>query len=968
MRPQMQYGEGPGTTVLGPADVPGALRRGMVAVVACLVLVLSFGPPDAEALPSVTVECSPAPADCSRWYRSDVTVDWTVSPSTAVILAGCQDKTFTTDTPGTTEFCRARDASATVTVEQEMKVDQTAPVVTGGTPARAADVNGWYNHAVPIAFSGSDQTSGIAACTSTTYGGPDSGAASLAGTCTDNAGNVSSPFPYGLKYDETAPAVAGATPERSPNAAGWFNRPVRFDLAGTDATSGIADCPAVTYGGADSATASFTGTCRDQAGNSASRAFGLKYDSTAPTVTDARAARGADVNGWYNHPVAVTFSGADQLSGVDSCTAPTYGGPDAGATSVVGTCTDEAGNISSPFPFPLKYDGTAPTVTGGQPGRAADVDGWYNHAVSVDFNGSDPMSGVDACTSATYAGPDSGTASLSGTCRDRAGNVSRPFGYGLKYDQTAPVLSGANPGRPANAAGWFNRPVDFSIVATDATSGVAACPPVTYGGPDSATASFNGTCRDRAGNVSTRNFPLKYDSTAPNVSGATPGRPPNDAGWYNRAVSVAFHGTDQVSGIDSCTTTDYAGPDSGAASVTGTCTDDAGNVSAPLGFGLSYDATAPVATGAQPGRGADLNGWYNHPVAIAFNGSDLTSGIDSCTNTTYGGPDSNAASVSGICTDKAGNVSGGVGFGLKYDETDPTVTGARAERPPDHDDWFTKPVRFDISGTDAMSGLLECPPVTYSGPDSRDAGVTGRCQDRAGNMASRAFPLSFDATAPPLTDVRAAPGDRTVALSWNTTPDAEVVQIARTPGLGLDPATVLFRGLDVVFVDWNVENGVQYAYEVRAEDAAGNADSETVSAVPAAPPPSVAVGAIGPGPGPGPGSATSGAPAPGPGTLRRGLIAPPPGAIVRAGQPPLLRWTPVRRARYYNVQLFRGGAKILSAWPARPLYQLKKSWSFRGKRQRLAPGRYHWIVWPGFGPRSKTNYGKQIGRSAFEVR
>jgi hypothetical protein len=43
-------------------------------------------------------------------------------------------------------------------------------------------------------------------------------------------------------------------------------------------------------------------------------------------------------------------------------------------------------------------------------------------------------------------------------------------------------------------------------------------------------------------------------------------------------------------------------------------------------------------------------------------------------------------------------------------------------------------------------------------------------------------------------------------------------------------------------------------------------------------------------------------------------------------------------------------------------------WRFRGKRQRLAPGRYHWIVWPGFGPRSKTNYGKQIGRSTFQVR
>ena len=148
---------------------------------------------------------------------------------------------------------------------------------------------------------------------------------------------------------------------------------------------------------------------------------------------------------------------------MDTCTAPTYGGPDAGAASLLGTCTDKAGNVSSPSAFALKYDETAPVVAGGQPGRPADLDGWYNHAVSVDFNGSDQTSGVDACTSATYAGPDSGTASLAGTCRDRAGNVSSPLGYGLKYDQTAPVLTGADPARPANSAGWFNRPVDFSM-------------------------------------------------------------------------------------------------------------------------------------------------------------------------------------------------------------------------------------------------------------------------------------------------------------------------------------------------------------------------------------------------------------------------------------------------------------------------------------------------------------------------
>ena len=379
-------------------------------------------------------------------------------------------------------------------------------------------MDGWYNRAVGLTFAGSDLTSGIDSCTSTTYGGPDSATASVAGTCVDKAGNVSAPLSYGLKYDATAPAVASSQPERPANENGWFNRAVRFDIAGTDATSGIADCPPVTYSGPDSATAAFMASCRDRAGNSAARSFALKYDAAAPAATSAQAGRGTDVNGWYNHPVPVAFSGTDQLSGVDRCTAATYTGPDSGTASMPGTCTDRAGNVSSALGFALKYDATKPVVSGGQPARATDSSGWYNRAVDVAFSGTDQTAGVETCTSATYAGPDSGAASLAGTCRDRAGNVSDPLGYGLKYDASAPQVTAADPDRPADANGWFNRPVAFTIRGTDATSGIASCPAASYSGPSSATASITGTCRDVAGNSAGRGFALQYDDVAPAVT------------------------------------------------------------------------------------------------------------------------------------------------------------------------------------------------------------------------------------------------------------------------------------------------------------------------------------------------------------------------------------------------------------------------------------------------------------------
>jgi hypothetical protein len=255
------------------------VRLGIVLAGAWVVLL--FGPAKADAVPTVVYKCTPAPQDCSAWFKSNVSIDWTVAPSDAVV-SGCQDKVYSFDTPGTNDSCIADDGTATVSITTKIKLDKTPPVITGGQPSRGADVNGWYNRAVGISFSGSDQTSGIDFCTSTTYGGPDSASASVAGRCYDQAGNQSIPLVYGFKYDQTAPVLTGATPERPPNTTGWFTQPVRFDIQASDATSGIADCPSVIYGGPNSAAASFTGSCRDQAGNAASRIFSLKYDATPP--------------------------------------------------------------------------------------------------------------------------------------------------------------------------------------------------------------------------------------------------------------------------------------------------------------------------------------------------------------------------------------------------------------------------------------------------------------------------------------------------------------------------------------------------------------------------------------------------------------------------------------------------------------------------------------------------------------
>ena len=79
-------------------------------------------------------------------------------------------------------------------------------------------------------------------------------------------------------------------------------------------------------------------------------------------------------------------------------------------------------------------------------------------------------------------------------------------------------------------------------------SGLDSCDPIeSYAGPDSATATISGECRDLAGNKAVRSVVVKYDATAPQVT-ATPARAPNAAGWYHAPLSVTLTGTDPVSG------------------------------------------------------------------------------------------------------------------------------------------------------------------------------------------------------------------------------------------------------------------------------------------------------------------------------------------------------------------------------------------------------------------------------------
>ena len=265
---------------------------------------------------------------------------------------------------------------------------------------------------------------------------------------------------------------------------------------------------------------------------------------------------------------------------------------------------------------------------------------------------------------------------------------------------------------------------------------------------------------------------------------------------------------------------------------------------------------------------------------------------------------------------------------IGIDRTPPQVLAPQSSRPPDYNGWFNHPVDFVFGGSDATSGVASCSSTTYGGPEGPGVLVNGSCRDVAGNVGVGSFGLNYDATPPPLPLVTARPGDRRVVLAWLPAPEAEAIEVVRfAPGA---PPVSLFVGQATGYTDRGLKNEARYRYSVAAIDRAGNRAESQVNAVPTA----------------------------------SKLLSPRRGARIR--KPPLLTWKPVRRATYYNVQLYRKG-KILTDWPREAQLQLHRSWRFRGKRFRLAPGRYRWYVWPGFGRRSAHRYGRALGSSMFRV-
>ncbi|PYX91440.1 MAG: hypothetical protein DMG67_10135, partial [Acidobacteria bacterium] len=219
---------------------------------------------------------------------------------------------------------------------------------------------------------------------------------------------------------------------------------------------------------------------------------------------------------------------------------------------------------------------------------------------------------------------------------------------------------------------------------------------------------------------------LKSIDSTPPVTTATVSPSPSANGWNNTDVTVTLGSTDNeaaggtgarqitysASGAQSIDSTVVQGNSAsvtvnaeGITTITFFATDFAENVEAIKTVVVKIDKTPPTINGS-PTPTANANGWNNTDVTVAFQCSDALSGLaaGSPPSPTVLSAEGANQSVSGMCTDQAGNTASATISGINIDKTPPTITGSRTPAP-NANGWNNTDVTVTFQCVDALSGL-----------------------------------------------------------------------------------------------------------------------------------------------------------------------------------------------------------------------------------------------------------------------
>jgi hypothetical protein len=371
---------------------------------------------------------------------------------------------------------------------------------------------------------------------------------------------------------------------------------------------------------------------------------------------------------------------------------------------------------------------------------------------------------------------------------DQGGLIATASAAYSIVDTGAPVIKLVSRTPGANANGWNNTDVTVEWSCTDAVSGVAADTVIANVKLEGANQDATGTCTDGAGNKATATEKVSIDNTAPAI--AFESRTPAGPGWSTERVVVTWTCTDALSGVVAPTVSTTVESDGADQSATGTCTDKSGNTStsAPVGD-IDVDQTPPTIT-LKSRTPANANDWNNTGVTVVWECKDDVSGVAAETITKTLGMDGANQSLTGTCTDGAGNEASATETNINIDKTAPGTTFV--SRNPEGDGWTNQDVVVTWSCTDALSGAEDASVTKTVSTEGANQTATGTCTDLAGNTADDTQDgINIDKTAPKIEYTsRSVTGwtKEPVTVTWSCTDalsgakDASVTKTVSTEG------------------------------------------------------------------------------------------------------------------------------------------------------------------------------------------
>ena len=688
------------------------------------------------------------------WYLSDVTLK--VNDGSDVTSGHAKTTSTHTSVSGNTSGTKVvvttvDNAGNTSTREYNIKIDKEEPeegtLIIDGNLGE----NGWYVSDVKLSVS---DTAGITSTLNITEITSDTKGTEVVMTSTNDTTGAVKVTKYTVKVDKTKPTVGELVISGTKGDNGWYKSNVTFSVKnGSDSTSGHASTTSsITSITKDTKGTKVVVTTKDKAGNTSTKEYIVKMDKTAPIPGTLTISGTKGLGEWYLSDVTLKVNdGSDSTSGHASTTSThTSVVGNTSGTVVTVTTKDKAGNTAT-RKYTIRIDKNEPTagtlIIDGNLGE----NGWYVSDVKLSVS---DTAGITSTLNITKITSDTKGTEVTMTSKNNTTGAVKVTKYTVKVDKTKPTIGKLVINGTEGNNGWYKSNVTFSVTnGSDTLSGHAS----TTSSISSITKDTKGTkviltTKDKAGNITTKEYTIKMDKTAPttptsmnfvfgNWSQYT------DNTWTNQSIYAASTtsnpgpsgSSDTTSGLwkyqistDNVNWVDYNYTASGIylMSTDGVHTryfravDNAGNVSSIISRTAKVDKTAPTVPTVTYNSGSNSCSWKNN-YNLTLNSSDSLSGVrvyqvdwtgDSASNSDVA---SNFIPWNGYSScnnrfravDNAGNVSEWTGVHHIHMDTEK----------PAHTNWWWGTVNKDIAQlyiqtTDNVGiSRVQCPTSTATG-------------------------------------------------------------------------------------------------------------------------------------------------------------------------------------------------------------------------------------------------------------